>query len=81
MYQDPVYTMQQALVDRECVLKLMYLDFRLPHIRGSLKCPSAMCDTNTKGVESDIIYLKDDQVNLTYLYICSHCNTQWRSRR
>jgi DNA-directed RNA polymerase subunit M/transcription elongation factor TFIIS len=56
-------------------------DFRLPHIRGSLKCPSALCDTNTKGVESDIIYLKDDQVNLTYLYICSHCNTQWRSRR
>jgi hypothetical protein len=56
-------------------------DFRLPHIRGSLKCPSAICDTNTKGVESDIIYLKDDQVNLTYLYICNHCNTQWRSRR
>jgi DNA-directed RNA polymerase subunit M/transcription elongation factor TFIIS len=56
-------------------------DYRLPHIRGSLKCPSAICDTNTKGVESDIIYLKDDMVNLTYLYICSHCNTQWRSRR
>lgn len=56
-------------------------DYRLPHIRGSLKCPSAICDSNTKGVESDIIYLKDDQVNLTYLYICTHCNTQWRSRR
>lgn len=56
-------------------------DYRLPHIRGSLKCPSAVCDSNTTGVESDIIYLKDDQVNLTYLYICTHCNTQWRSRR
>lgn len=56
-------------------------DYRLPHIRGSLKCPSAICESNTKGIESDIIYLKDDPINITYLYICNHCNTQWRSRR
>lgn len=56
-------------------------DYRLPHIRGSLKCPSAICESNIKGVESDIIYLKDDPVNITYLYICNHCNTQWRSKR
>jgi DNA-directed RNA polymerase subunit M/transcription elongation factor TFIIS len=55
-------------------------DYRLPRIRGSLKCPNGDCQSN-KGTESDILYLKYDPVNIGYIYICSHCNTNWRSRR
>jgi DNA-directed RNA polymerase subunit M/transcription elongation factor TFIIS len=55
-------------------------DNRLPHIRGFLKCPNVSCVSN-KGQESDIIYLKDDPVNLSYIYMCNHCDFHWRSRR
>ena len=62
-------------------------DPRLPHIK-TLKCPSATCPSRTKGVESDVIYIKYDTVNMKYLYLCTvvdpeskaPCNTQWRSR-
>ena len=31
-------------------------------------------------VESDVIYLKYDSVNMKYLYICNVCDTKWRSK-
>ena len=56
-------------------------DPRLPHIRGTLKCPSSECPSNTSGKESDIIYMKYDPVNLLYIYVCNvdGCGFQWRS--
>ncbi len=56
-------------------------DPRLPHIRGTLKCPSSECPSNTSGKESDIIYMKYDPVNLLYIYVCNveGCGFEWRS--
>ena len=54
-------------------------DPRLPHVKN-LKCPTDKCPSRSAGVESDIIYIKYDAQNLKFLYICTHCNTQWRSR-
>ena len=31
-------------------------------------------------VESDVIYLKYDAINMKYLYICNVCDTKWRSK-
>jgi DNA-directed RNA polymerase subunit M/transcription elongation factor TFIIS len=31
-------------------------------------------------VESDVIYLKYDAINMKYLYICNVCETKWRSK-
>ncbi len=56
-------------------------DPRLPHIRGVMKCPEETCQSNVGGVESDIIYMKYDGVNLMYLYICDVCGYRWHSRR
>ena len=56
-------------------------DPRLPHIRGVMKCPSETCQSNVGGAESDIIYMKYDNVNLMYLYICDVCGYKWHSRR
>jgi DNA-directed RNA polymerase subunit M/transcription elongation factor TFIIS len=33
-----------------------------------------------EGVESDVIYLKYDAINMKYLYICNVCDTKWRSK-
>ena len=56
-------------------------DPNLPHLRGVMKCPDPACDSNHDKVESDIIYMKYDSVNLLYMYICNICGYRWRSRR
>ena len=56
-------------------------DPRLPHVKN-LKCPNGACASNQagSGVQSDVIYIKYDTANMKFLYICTHCDTQWRSR-
>jgi DNA-directed RNA polymerase subunit M/transcription elongation factor TFIIS len=54
-------------------------DPRLPHIK-TLKCPTASCPSRATGGESDVIYIKHDTVNMKYIYICTKCNTNWKSR-
>ncbi len=54
-------------------------DPTLPHLK-MMKCPNATCSSNGGGAEKDVIYIKYDQENLKYLYICNVCNTHWRSR-
>lgn len=56
-------------------------DPRLPHLRGSMKCVNDICPTNVSGKESDVVYIKYDNENLRYIYICTVCETNWRSRR
>jgi DNA-directed RNA polymerase subunit M/transcription elongation factor TFIIS len=42
--------------------------------KTNMKCPSADC---TKS--SDIIYLRYDDDNMKYLYICTNCDFTWKS--
>jgi DNA-directed RNA polymerase subunit M/transcription elongation factor TFIIS len=55
-------------------------DPRLPHIRSNITCPNTVCDSNKGGKNPDVIYIKYDNVNLMYLYICDICGDQWHSR-
>jgi DNA-directed RNA polymerase subunit M/transcription elongation factor TFIIS len=54
-------------------------DPTLPHTQ-SLKCPNNACasagDDKTKR---DIIYIKTDSAGLKFQYICTVCQTQWRT--
>ena len=56
-------------------------DPTLPHIRKNMKCPNPACDSNRSGMDPDIIYLKYDNVNLLYMYICNipGCGMRWKS--
>lgn len=60
-------------------------DPRLPHVK-TLTCPNIGtgpengCPSRWGQAESDVIYIKYDKENMKFLYICNHCNTQWRSR-
>ncbi len=54
-------------------------DPTLPHIK-TIKCPNGTCKSNTAGVEKDVIYIKFDPEGMRYLYICTVCDEQWRSR-
>ena len=60
------------------------LDPTLPHI-NNIPCPNASCTSNAEPTEdvekvkNDIIYLRYDDANLKYVYICSNCNIVWKS--
>ncbi len=63
--------------------KYTKLDPTLPRIQN-IQCPNVACVTNGKGEESDapksdILYIRYDDANMKFVYICTHCDTIWKS--
>lgn len=59
------------------------LDVTLPRIYN-VKCPNQDCKTNHKAdgdneKPAEIIYVRYDDDNLKYLYICTECDTTWKT--
>ena len=56
------------------------LDPTLPRIY-SIKCPNNKCSTNHEDAKdpAEIIYMRYDDDNLKYSYICSTCDTIWKT--
>lgn len=49
------------------------MDPTLPHI-NNIKCPNSECQSET----NDVIYMRYDENNMKYLYICVHCDFVWK---
>ena len=61
------------------VNKYTKLDPTLPRI-NSIKCPNQNCASNKEGgVEREVIYMRYDDVNMKYIYICAQCDTIWNT--
>jgi DNA-directed RNA polymerase subunit M/transcription elongation factor TFIIS len=58
--------------------KYTKLDPTLPRI-NTILCPNQDCLTNTKDKEREIIYIRYDDVNMKYVYLCSECDTIWQT--
>ncbi len=54
------------------------LDPTLPRVNKIL-CPNTDCLTNTKDEPREIIYIRYDDKNMKYVYLCSTCNTVWQT--
>jgi hypothetical protein len=64
------------------------LDPTLPRIYN-MKCPNLACKTNEDGSkssgstseakETEIIYMRYDDENMKYLYICAECDNIWKT--
>ena len=56
------------------------MDPTLPRIYNMV-CPNATCKTNTAAekVPCEVIYMRYDDDNLKYLYICAECDTVWKT--
>ena len=57
--------------------KYTKFDPTLPRIDNIL-CPNAECSTNKDGKQREIIYIRYDDINMKYVYLCSECDTTWR---
>jgi len=58
--------------------KYTKLDPTLPRI-NTILCPNGDCATNTKDKEREIIYIRYDDMNMKYVYLCSECETVWKT--
>jgi hypothetical protein len=58
--------------------KFTKFDPTLPRIKKIL-CPNADCATNTQNKEREIIYLRYDDINMKYIYLCSTCDITWQT--
>ncbi len=62
------------------ITKYTKLDPTLPRINNIL-CPNAECLTNTSNEPREIIYIRYDDTNLEYLYLCSTCDSTWTNNQ
>ena len=60
------------------VNKYTKLDPTLPRINNVL-CPNTECITNTENKPREIIYIRYDDANMKYIYLCSDCDTIWKT--
>ena len=58
--------------------KYTKLDPTLPRINKIL-CPNPECKTNTEDIPREIIYIRYDDVNMKYIYMCSTCDKVWKT--
>jgi DNA-directed RNA polymerase subunit M/transcription elongation factor TFIIS len=58
--------------------KYTKLDPTLPRLNKIL-CPNPECDTNTHSTPREIIYIRYDDINMKYIYMCSTCDNVWKS--
>ena len=57
--------------------KYTKLDPTLPRV-NNINCPNHECKTNTSNADREIIYIRYDNVNMKYLYLCSTCDFSWK---
>ena len=52
-------------------------DITLPTIKNNknIKCQNEKCDSK----EVNITYIKYDEIDMKYLYICKHCGYKWKN--
>ncbi len=71
-----------ANVYSQVINKYTKLDPTLPRV-NNLKCPNKDCLTNSsdesKVKEREIIYIRYDDKNMKYVYLCSECDHVWKT--
>ena len=43
------------------------------------ECPSNLDDDDAKKEEREVIYIRYDDINMKYIYMCAKCNTTWKT--
>jgi len=58
--------------------KYTKLDPTLPRVYN-IPCPNKECKTNSKDRKepAEILYMRYDDANMKYSYICTECDTKW----
>lgn len=66
--------------------KYTKLDPTLPRI-NTIRCPNSECSSNVETSDNDndkdnkreVIYMRYDDVNMHYIYLCTKCDMVWKT--
>jgi len=58
--------------------KYTKMDPTLPRI-DHIPCPNPECATNTADKKREIIYIRYDDTNIKYVYLCTTCDFTWKT--
>ena len=53
-------------------------DPTLPRIK-TIRCPKQECSSNSNDSDREVLYIRYDDANLKYIYMCAKCNTTWKT--
>jgi len=53
-------------------------DPTLPRI-NTIKCPNQECKSNNDEEHREVIYIRYDDTNMKYIYLCAKCDTMWKT--
>ena len=76
-----VFEMQLKKSEQEfshIINKYTKLDPTLPRVSNIL-CPNMDCATNKDKEHREIIYIRYDDINMKYVYLCSTCDSVWKT--
>lgn len=45
----------------------------------TIRCPNSDCPSNQKDATREVIYLRYDDTNMKYIYMCAKCDTMWKT--
>ena len=83
--QKCIYSNEFKIDQSETINSNKYLTFdnTLPYIENNKNLNVLMieCVSNTKDeLSSNISYVKYDETNMKYLYICRYCGVKWKNK-
>ena len=53
-------------------------DPTLPRI-NTIRCPMQECPSNKGDVDKEVLYIRYDDANMRYVYMCTRCDTTWKT--
>ena len=72
-----IYSEATTSYNSDIVNEFTKHDPTLPRI-SNIPCQNAECISHKEGEKNEIIYIKYDEVNLHFLYLCTRCDTTWK---
>jgi len=62
---------------KNIINKYTKLDPTIPRI-NTIDCPNSECPCNTDdSIEKEILYIRYDNSNMKFIYLCAHCDKIW----
>ena len=66
------------LSDNSFVNPYTKYDLTIPRV-NTIKCINPYCNSNKEDNSNNILLIRTNEVDMKYIYLCSICDTKWKS--
>ncbi len=67
-----------SIEDTNIINEYTKYDCTLPRV-NNIPCPNSECNSNkNKEVQPEVILIKSNEKQLTFVYLCCHCDHSWK---